>query len=202
MKRLVLAAAAVALLAPGATAATGTCLDLADPAGDVRVSDLLPALPGGTAHEVDSVDLVGVRVEAVTAGELAVTFRVAGVPEPRPGTSYEYRMLFSDADYEYELSADIAGLVRVPTAGSPYELLMRPRTGGQPWTHSVSGTIDVGAGTVSVSTVTLPWLGNMDPGRTFSIDGFAAYAGAPGAAHGPVDTIAGGHTLVVGDGCP
>jgi len=200
MKRLVLAAAAAALLAPGANAATGTCLVLTDPAGDVRVHGALPALPAGTANEADSVDLVGAHIWAVTAGELAVTFEVAGMPEPRPGTSYEFRMAFSDADYDYVLSADEAGLVRLPTGGSPYELLMTPKTGGQSWTRSVSGTTDYTAGTVTVSTVYLPWLGDMDPGRTFSVDGLAAYAGAHGVVH-QVDAIAGGHTLVTGAGC-
>lgn len=198
VKRLVLAAATVALLAPAVAADPGSCLDLTDPVGDVTALGVLPAVPRNAV--ADGVDVVSVSVEAETAGALSVTFSLAGPPAPPPGMTYDYRMTFSDAANDYVLSADVRNLVPTVLTGPPYELYVTPRSGGWPMLYSVSGSVDLAGQTVTVAADTTV-LGDMDPGREFAIEAFET-SGGPALPYGPLDTVAGPHTLVVGAGCP
>lgn len=162
--------------------------------------EALPALPGGT--ELDAVDVVGATVEAESGWAVTATFNTVGMPSPRPGMRYMYRLQFHDADYAYELSVDVDDTVHMPLAGAPYESTVRPQGGTQTWAHSVSGTVYVLEKSIVVSAFgwTVPVL-DLNPGHEFTIDAVDTFAG-PGVVYGPLDSISGPHTLVVGAGCP
>jgi hypothetical protein len=181
MKRLLLAACAVALLAPAATADTGTCVTL-------------------TAGEIDALDIVSARAEAVTGWSLGAKFTLAGYPSPRPGWRYTYVMEFHDATYAYEMSIDVDNIVRSPVAGTPYELKVTTAS-GQTWTYDLVGVVDNLAKTVSVVAFQdrAPIL-DLDAGAEYTIDAFRTFGG-PVVAYGHLDEVTGPHTLVVGDGC-
>ncbi|HEV2889434.1 MAG TPA: hypothetical protein VGX28_03590 [Frankiaceae bacterium] len=200
MKHLLLAAVAAALVAPAATAATGSCLDLADPAGDLAVWDApAPTVPAGT--ELDALDLVGVRLEATTGDAVTATFSLAGAPAPRPGMRFRYKVVFHDDAYDYVLFAEVDNVVRMPFGG-PYGIDVSPRGSDQSWSHSVSGSIDATARTVTVAAFgsSVPVL-TLDPGHDFTVDSVQTFGGV-GATYGHWDMVTGPHTLVVGDGCP
>lgn len=201
MKRLILAAAAAALVAPGATAATGTCLQLSDPAGDVRAHEALPALPAGTANEIDAIDLVSVEAEATTGDAVRASFTVAGWPEPRTGMRHSYWMRFHDADYDFALFVNLGNVVNWPVS-TAYGIEVTHRASGQTSTYSAAATVGFHPRTVTVAAFLsdVPLLHPLDPGRTFTIDSFETYGGA--GVLTPYDSVAGTHTLVVGDGCP
>lgn len=204
MKRLLLAAFAVALVTPGAGAATGSCIDLADPGGDLVVWDGTPALPAGT--RLDALDVLGVRAEATTGGAVTVTYTLAGPPEPAAGMTYTYALRFHDAQYAYDLDATVDSAANASVLNGPYELYITPLTGHELLeeepSYSVSGSIDVVGQTVTImaTSAMAPLLGDLDPGRTFTLDRFDTFGGA-GMTYGPFDEVAGPHTLVVGDGC-
>jgi hypothetical protein len=205
MRKPVLACLAMlTALAPSAHAAAGTCLVLADPAGDHELPGLAVATPQLTPFLPGGLDLVGFDAVA-DGGAVTVTFTTAGPPDPAPGTNYEYRYEFTDAGHTYELAAGLDGGAHLPTSGV-YELYVTEHGpgGSTKWPRiTVDGWVDLATNRVTVQA----------PAAAFRVTGFPAGTtwssvrvgtgwGAGGAAAYYSDTVpaAAGLPLVAGDG--
>lgn len=201
MKRLLLACAAVALVAPGATATSGSCLDLADPAGDRFV------LGGQPTVVLDGTDLVNVRAEATTSA-VTVVFSVADAPDPAPGVTYTYRFWFDDGTDFYMFNAETTGLgLRLPL-GEEFELrhqtlVINPggSTGTSSWEDlPATGSVDVAAKTVTVSAPASSF-GSLTSGQQWTVDRATTETGVAGSKITDDDNVQSTDTLVVGAAC-
>ena len=139
MRKTALSFLAVALVAPAASA-SGTCVALADAAGDHGFAlQRVPAAPGG-------LDLTNVHVAASDTTVTAV-FTTAGSPRPPAGVTYHYRFFLDDAAARYELFA------RVFADRADYYVMTGDPDAPvwQPAHTSVSGSVDETAQTVTLS---------------------------------------------------
>jgi hypothetical protein len=192
VKKTVLACLATLALTHPAHAAAGTCLDVADPAGDGPVHGLA----------ADPADLV--RVSAVASDSaVTATFRVNGaLPVESP---YGYTLGFTDDGHEYKLHAHI-----LKTQGYfGYELRVRTETVSSGGNAEVSGwevlaatgSIDAATGTVTITAPAALFGATSLTGHVWHATIAQTVVGAANSSAGPFDEVAlGNAALVGGDG--
>ena len=206
MKRLLLACAAVALLAPGAAATTGSCLDLADPVGDVYGGLSVHAQPTGV---YDGVDMTNVRVEATTSA-VTLVFSVHGAPDPAPAEAYTFRLEFDDGTDFYMFSAETTGAgLRLPR-GTPFELRHRklvvnpdnPPGELSTWENlPATGSVDLAAKTVTISAPASSF-GSLTSGQQWDVTRVESLVGLFGSKIDQTDVVdPTGTTIEVGTAC-
>ena len=193
MKKLLLACLAVAVLAPAASAAPGTCVTRTDQTGDV---DLVP-----TATQPPMADLVAARVVASRKG-ITATFTVAGAPEPQVYEYLRYFVELTDREATYQLTVDL-GRGSAPE----YYLSMRKEqvesggSGSTSWTdHDATGALDVARKTATV-TVSPKLVGQIKEGRRWTVVKIVSLFGRVAVVHNAdrIETLLPA-ALVAGDG--
>lgn len=163
MKRLLLACLAVAVTAPSAAAAPGTCLSLTDPEGDTSPTVL-------TSKE--AVDLVAGHVVTSPRG-VTVTFTLAGPPEPSMLDHMVYRAELVDypvgAVREYRLEAIVSPgeepVFRVTEVSHDVET--QEVITLVEW--DIGGAVDLARHTVTMTSPARPF-GGIREGRRWEVD--------------------------------